>query len=714
MDWKLGAFLSARNGGPAKLFVNFCLIALLFGTLLVDADPKVAQEFLRGTALYLSILYAAIFIAGRFGFPGFLIHFRPSFFQLVLVAFALVSSVHAISHIVDTEIPRLKTLFRGIYAVYLIVVTSPLCRRSGRVNLTVVTVLLFSSFLLNWMFIVGSVRTIPMALLLAFVWLDDPATPPKWNLSRIKSDPFLWLILLAVFALFVSNVYNRNHLNGVEGLARLASGVFLFLLVRRDPDSQVSSIVIRALLALAALHILLIVTSIFFLLQQDPGYSILVTKKSALAGVNVNDISGYLITLFPLILGALFARKETGLTRGIGLGFLFLGAFLLLLIVKSRAAWPIMFLSMLMFGYLVSRFNRLHSIFHRQSLRWIIPAAFLLIIVVTITFASKAREIAYLADFGTLEIRFDLWRVALRAIYESPIFGIGSENYVRLSSQRITDDQDLDSFGTLADFLRHSGAYLHCHNLFLQLWLDGGIFYLIAVAGLFLFGIYGAITGKKTREDFGLRIAAAISLIAILLQGFLNYHFMNIPTWLTTWLLLGIVARNGHTIEEGRMMPTVWLVGGCVLSVFLAIHLLVLSWRGDAIRFVRDALFKNAQDAYVLESEGKISAEMLRAAVVPAENAANLYSRNAELNQLAGEIRLLSFKKTTEKTDLTQARKHYDLCFESAPWSAFCAERLADILRLQKAPEQEYKPFLEKAAQLDPFDLLHQGMLRKL
>jgi len=718
MGMNSGIFRVGEKVRLRNIFLPVTVVLLLCSTLLVDVDSRNLQEFVKGTLFYLIILFSAIFLAEKFGFPGFLKGFRPSVFSLVLALFAMVSMIHAISHIVDTEIPRLKAIYRLIYALFLIFITSPLAARFSRLHLLIGTVLLFCSFLFTWMFIVGSVRSIPVVLLVVYGWLE--LGNGEFNWRKLSGDIFLILIAVSLAALAVSNVYNRNHLNGAEAIFRFGGGALLFLLVRREKDAKTAHIVTVSLLVIAAVHILLIFFSIFFLAMNDPDYSVISTKKSSLAGVNVNDISGYLIILFPLVLGAVFNQKEIKTRRTIVLALLFLSGFFLLLILKSRAAWPIMFFSCALFIYLLKRYNTLKSDHYRKILIWLIAGTFALLALLTVIIVLKAQEIKYLTSFSTLDLRFDLWRLAARTLAESPVFGIGSENYVRLSSQSVTDPLDLASFSDLAEFFRQSGAFIHCHNLFLQLWLDGGFVYMVGISGLFFFGIMAGISGSQSGEYRGLRIGAAVALTAVLFQGMLNYHFMNLPTWFSVWLLLGISVR-GRDVDtpapsRERNVPFS-LIG--ILSLCLAvlgIHLAVLSNRGDSIRALRDVMYKNSLDAYVLESGGQlVPAEMIAESNMHALRAASYYSDNAELNQLSGEISFFAFNQLHEEAFLTAASSRYEACFRNAPWSAFCAQRLADIASIQNPKDtQKHRLLSERARALDPFDLLHRSRLRKL
>jgi len=110
-----------------------------------------------------------------------------------------------------------------------------------------------------------------------------------------------------------------------------------------------------------------------------------------------------------------------------------------------------------------------------------------------------------------------------------------------------------------------------------------------------------------------------------------------------------------------------------------------------------------------------VPAEMIAESNMHALRAASYYSDNAELNQLSGEISFFAFNQLHEEAFLTAASSRYEACFRNAPWSAFCAQRLADIASIQNPKDtQKHRLLSERARALDPFDLLHRSRLRKL
>ncbi|MCE9598326.1 MAG: O-antigen ligase family protein [Spirochaetia bacterium] len=700
-----------------RVFLRICLIGLLFSTLLVDVDEKIAQEFIRGTALY--VLLIALFVLTLYltGKRDLAERYIPSLEQLALIAFALVSTVHAISHIVDTEIPRLKFFFRLLYGCYLIYVSSPWARRISRIGLITTTVLIFSSFLFNWTFIVGLIRSIPLLLVLLFFWLGTSRPILPWR--DLRRDPFFLLISVALLSLVAANVWNANLLNGFEGVVRFLIGALVFSLIRNSNEEGAGSRVVRSLLIVAALHVLIFLVSVVIAASVDGSLSVFVSKRSHFAGVNVNDISGYLITVFPLIMSVMFVNGKDARKRQVALAILFFGCLFLLLVVKSRSAWPIMGLSIAFVAYFMSRWSRSGPEAFQRALRWIIPGAFVLGLIMLILVLYRAPDLAYLADFKTLEIRFDLWRLAMRALSEAPIFGSGSENYSVLSAQKILSSADLNSFAALGAFFRESGAYIHCHNLILQLWLDGGLVYMLGLVGLILFGIYMGMSRSHESPDFIIHIAASITLIAILLQGFLNYHFMNHPTWLTTWILLGIVSRR----KDGDVKPEPegreWPFAGAQVSaafvgiLFIALHLFVLRNRGEALRIVLPELFKNSQDSYLLIGDKKPqSLSRAQAALVPALITTRIYARDSQTNQFAGELYFFMYERDGSPASLSGAKEYYSRCTRLAPESAFCARRLSEILRVDNPAEAD--EMARRSRELDPFGLLDSGLLRRL
>jgi len=95
---------------------------------------------------------------------------------------------------------------------------------------------------------------------------------------------------------------------------------------------------------------------------------------------------------------------------------------------------------------------------------------------------------------------------------------------------------------------------MHSHNLFLQIWIELGIFGIIAFIVLMFTTIKGAAVTAINTKDNEIKyyaIGAASGLVAVLAMGFVEYIWFYPRVNLTFWIVIGICAGISR-LESGR------------------------------------------------------------------------------------------------------------------------------------------------------------------
>jgi O-antigen ligase len=129
------------------------------------------------------------------------------------------------------------------------------------------------------------------------------------------------------------------------------------------------------------------------------------------------------------------------------------------------------------------------------------------------------------------DFRAPIWREALREIREDPIAGSGPGGYP-VASRRATDRA-----------LREQGGASHAHNIVLTWGAEGGI---PGAALVVAFILAVALVVRRARTapepaDLALIGGTAAALVAILVQGALDYTLRNAVLFYAMWALIGIL-----------------------------------------------------------------------------------------------------------------------------------------------------------------------------
>lgn len=252
---------------------------------------------------------------------------------------------------------------------------------------------------------------------------------------------------------------------------------------------------------------------------------------------NPNMLGEYLIFLIPVAF-ALFLSREEGMKSLSALFSCFvMGACLIL--TWSRGAWLGLMAGLLIFLLM----------WHHRSL-WLILAGIasipVLPSVLPASVVSRFTSIGNMSDSST-SYRVYIWRATVNMIADNPLSGIGAGE---------------GAWKRMYPFYTYNGieAAPHSHNLYLQIWLELGVFGLIIFLA-FLFLLYQSgfsmfvRTGKgninslpdidKKRSIVLMRLTAAgplCGIIAVLVQGLTDYSWYNYRLFLMFWLMCGLAS----------------------------------------------------------------------------------------------------------------------------------------------------------------------------
>lgn len=301
---------------------------------------------------------------------------------------------------------------------------------------------------------------------------------------------------------------------------------------------------------------------------------------------NPNMLGEYLILIIPIAVANFIGRGE-GLRRFEA--FFCIGVMgVCLILTWSRGAWLGLIFGILLFLFM----------WHRRSL-WLIFAGIaslpILPSILPASIVSRFTSIGNLSDSST-SYRMYIWRASVEMIEDNALTGIG------------IGEGAWDRMYPMYSYLGVEAAP-HSHNLFIQIWLELGIFGILAfVAFIFLlyqaaFTLFAKLSDKGTRlktadisesvlekniisqiEDKNiemekgktqLRISSAgplCGIFAVLVQGMTDYTWYNYRVYLMFWLVCGLAAayvRCGRDLLENPADYTVYDKVKCETEITL-------------------------------------------------------------------------------------------------------------------------------------------------
>ncbi len=254
---------------------------------------------------------------------------------------------------------------------------------------------------------------------------------------------------------------------------------------------------------------------------------------------NPNVLGQYLIIMLPFCIMTFAGKAKSVSERWFGLvSSALLGV--CLIFTWSRGAW----LGAL-FGIAV-----MMLIFSRHTMKVFVAGLFcvpILPFVIPDSILGRFTSIGNLGDSST-QYRVNIWKGTLKMVEDFVIGGIGMGE---AAFRKIYPYYSLEAIE----------AAPHSHNLYLQVWVEAGIFAMIFLVILLVMYIKlcsGFVTDKETglgTEGAGncgtICLAGFAGIISVLLQGFTDYIWYNYRFFLMFWLVIAIcVAAKRIKTEE--------------------------------------------------------------------------------------------------------------------------------------------------------------------
>jgi O-antigen ligase len=281
-----------------------------------------------------------------------------------------------------------------------------------------------------------------------------------------------------------------------------------------------------------------------------------------------NSVAVFLEGIFFASIGMAALKKKQRtrwiwicLTVAIGLGLLF---------SASRGAW----LAILGAGCI-------WLAFYWRPARWFLLAGVgaLFVLVIYVITRGSIEAINNIPVFssvlGPLFIRPDrleVYRNSIALIEENPFTGIGLGNQFGLVYSRY-------------ELLLPYVFLTYSHNLFLEVWLEQGLFGVAALVGLFAaLGIFipkGFQNADRYRAE-----AVWVGLIAIILHGVTDARvYDDLWCWLPVFILLGLLAALYRNKDTGRLKRLAWVplaaVGILLMGFVLVFSPINAAWPGN-------------------------------------------------------------------------------------------------------------------------------------
>ncbi|WP_240488151.1 O-antigen ligase family protein [Halomonas sp. ALS9] len=148
-------------------------------------------------------------------------------------------------------------------------------------------------------------------------------------------------------------------------------------------------------------------------------------------------------------------------------------------------------------------------------------------------------------DYGSVGARLEMYRGAIRLIYERPFVGYGHQGYLPAM-------QRLEAQGVLSPEL---GNYWHAHNDLLDAWVRRGLPGLLMVVSLYLIPLWLFFPGLRSESSLQRSYAVAGMLLPIAFMSFgLSYSFFAYPAGVAvyaSWLIFLWIHVSDQVPQNG-------------------------------------------------------------------------------------------------------------------------------------------------------------------
>ena len=203
---------------------------------------------------------------------------------------------------------------------------------------------------------------------------------------------------------------------------------------------------------------------------------------------------------------------------------------------------------LLVIGLGLLMFASLYSWFQNKKLKFLVPTASLIIILISILGMLQKGPAAYFLYKDSVSVRGFYWSAALDMFKNFPLTGVGLDSYGLYFKEFRSPDYPL-RYG-------YELTSTNAHNTFLQLFSTGGV--LVGVSYCLLMALILILGLKNIRETNGEERNLAIALLSIWVafqaQSFISIDNMGISIW--GWVLGGAIIglRNNRikAVEDGK------------------------------------------------------------------------------------------------------------------------------------------------------------------
>lgn len=324
------------------------------------------------------------------------------------------------------------------------------------------------------------------------------------------------LILSIIFVLFfLSSLINAQNkmitLGSVLGLALMIYGVLLgadYLISRRD----FFNLLIRILIVSATFSSVYALTIYFS--NFDPTYF---EARAIAIFAGSNTLGGVMI--FSMIWTLTYFIYTNG-KKNLWLGVILILMVLALIFSFSRGAWLGAIGAMVSYGFWEKRVRL-------KVVIGLLIASVLLLIFPSLR--SRTLSIVNLSHPLTRE-RIYIWKATWDMIKAHPLLGVGMDNFPFVYKNYMVKGAQIPdpSFA---------------HNIFLQIWAEGGILALLSFGGIVFVTFLKGFQQIKRLKDFRRTIAVASfsALIGILIHNQVDCTLYSMHVGPIFWLLVGII-----------------------------------------------------------------------------------------------------------------------------------------------------------------------------
>lgn len=294
-------------------------------------------------------------------------------------------------------------------------------------------------------------------------------------------------------------------------------------------------------------------------------------------------LSGFIVLVFPLLLGQNIAMRGRSLRRVLHL-LLLASLLLLLLATQSRGSIAALVVSMLCFAML-----RKESRFH--IILWSVVAFAAGSLIAALAMPDLTRRIMEMFAFdptSTFARRTFFWAAGLRAFLNAPVVGHGIGSFESVIPSYRSPDYWL---------VRSEDIVSHAHNELLEIAVETGVLgaALFAVI-LVVILLSGIRTSKQSRSWEHLTAAGLVcSMIAVISDNLVSVSLRQPPVGVLAWMFMGLLTSSLFRKTPSRS-STILLRAPKGLAIVP-----VLAWVVFVVFYGRQQIDEIRSDSHVLK-----------------------------------------------------------------------------------------------------------------